>query len=403
MKKHKNTIFNQLILIIRNNIAIYPDIRELNNNTKYTLEEIILSAFALFFFQSPSWLEFQTKMQKQRALNNARSLFGIKNIPTSNHISAIIDELDPKLLSSIFDDIYSILVKENIIKSFEFLGQKTLLVAVDGIQYFSSKKIHCEQCSTKTHGEVTTYSHSALVASIVSPEYNQVLPLMPEFIRNEDGTQKQDCELNASKRWLKRFNKLFEEYQIVILGDDLFSREPFITATLEQNHHFILVAKESSHITMYKYIEENEPTKITITKFEKHEKYTYVYRYLNEVPLKKDSKLTRINWCEVTIYKGDKQVYFNCFITDILITDDNVEDILKAGRSRWKIENENNNILKTKGYHLEHNFGHGKMYLSEFLFTFNLLSYLVHTTLLVCDINYKILYEMSSSREVFKI
>ncbi|MCK5855613.1 MAG: ISNCY family transposase [Sulfurovaceae bacterium] len=401
MKKHKKSIFEQLIVIIKKNIAIYPDIRESNNNTKYTLEEIILSAFALFFFQSSSWLEFQTKMQKQRALNNARSLFGIKNIPTSNHISAIIDELDPKLLSSIFDDICYLLVQENIIKSFEFMGKKTLLVAVDGMQYYSSKKIHCSHCLTKTHGEKTTYSHSAMVASIVSPDYNQVLPLMPEFIRNEDGKEKQDCELNASKRWLKRFKKLFEEYTIVILGDDLFAHEPFIEATLEQKHHFILVAKDTSHKTMYKYIEDNEPNKLTLTKFEKHQKYTYIYRYLNGVPIKKDSKLKGVNWCEVTIYKGEEQVYFNCFITDIEITDESVEKIAKAGRSRWKIENENNNILKTKGYHLEHNFGHGKMHLSEFLFTFNILSYLVHTTLFVCDTEYKILYEMSSSRQVF--
>jgi hypothetical protein len=401
MKKHKKPIFEKLILIIKKNIAIYPDIREPSNSTKYTMEEIILSAFALFFFQSSSWLEFQTKMEKKKALNNARSLFGIENIPTSNHISAIIDELNPNLLSSIFDDICSMLVEENIIKSFEFLGVKTLLVAIDGTQYYSSKKINCEHCLTKTHNEVITYSHSALVASIVSPEYNQVIPLMPEFIQNEDGNEKQDCELNASKRWLKRFNKLFKEYQIVILGDDLFSREPFITATMEQNHHFILVAKDTSHTTMYKYIEDNEPTEIIIKKFEKNQEYTYKYRYLNDVLLKNDSELTGINWCEISIYKGNKRVYFNCFVTDIKITNDNVEEITKAGRSRWKIENENNNILKTKGYHLEHNFGHGKMYLSQFLFTFNLISYLVHTILLVCDTNYKLLYEMSSSREVF--
>ena len=203
------------------------------------------------------------------------------------------------------------------------------------------------------------------------------------------------------KRWLKRFKKLFEEYTIVILGDDLFAHEPFIEATLEQKHHFILVAKDTSHKTMYKYIEDNEPNKLTLTKFEKHQKYTYIYRYLNGVPIKKDSKLKGVNWCEVTIYKGEEQVYFNCFITDIEITDESVEKIAKAGRSRWKIENENNNILKTKGYHLEHNFGHGKMHLSEFLFTFNILSYLVHTTLFVCDTEYKILYEMSSSRQVF--
>jgi len=401
MKKHKKSIFEKLILIIKKNIEIYPDIREPNNNSKYTMEEIILSAFALFFFQSSSWLEFQTKMEKKKALSNARSLFGIENIPTSNHISAIIDELDPNLLSSIFDDICTMLVEENIIKSFEFLGVKTLLIAIDGTHYHSSKNINCEHCLTKTHSGVITYSHSALVASIVSPEYNQVIPLMPEFIQNEDGNKKQDCELNASKRWLKRFNKLFEEYEIVILGDDLFSHEPFITATLEQNHHFILVAKDTSHPIMYKYIEDNEPTELIITTFEKNQKYTYKYRYLNDVPLKKDSELSGMNWCEISIYKGNKRIYFNCFVTDIKITNDNVAEITKAGRSRWKIENGNNNILKTKGYHLEHNFGHGKMYLSQFLFTFNLLSYLVHTTLLVCDTNYKLLYEMSSSREVF--
>ena len=44
-----------------------------------------------------------------------------------------------------------------------------------------------------------------------------------------------------------------------------------------------------------------------------------------------------------------------------------------------KIENENNNVLKTKGYHLEHNFGHGKQYLSAFLLSLNLLAFLFHT------------------------
>ena len=48
------------------------------------------------------------------------------------------------------------------------------------------------------------------------------------------------------------------------------------------------------------------------------------------------------------------------------------------GRSRWKIENEAFNILKTKGYHLEHNFGHRKENLSNILASLNLLAFLVH-------------------------
>jgi len=72
-------------------------------------------------------------------------------------------------------------------------------------------------------------------------------------------------------------------------------------------------------------------------------------------------------------------LYQNCFVTDIEINDKNVIDITSYGRARWKIENENNNTLKTKGYHIEHNFGHGKQHLSQTLCSLNILAYLMHT------------------------
>jgi hypothetical protein len=55
--------------------------------------------------------------------------------------------------------------------------------------------------------------------------------------------------------------------------------------------------------------------------------------------------------------------------------------VVAAGRSRWKIENENNNTLKTKGYHFEHNYGHGQQFLSSLLATLILLAYGLHTLL----------------------
>jgi hypothetical protein len=35
----------------------------------------------------------------------------------------------------------------------------------------------------------------------------------------------------------------------------------------------------------------------------------------------------------------------------------NVRLLAGYGRGRWKIENEHNNVLKNRGYNLEHNFG----------------------------------------------
>ena len=78
-----------------------------------------------------------------------------------------------------------------------------------------------------------------------------------------------------------------------------------------------------------------------------------------------------------------KVTYRNSFVTDLAVTKDNVAELAACGRARWKIENETFNVLKTKGYNIEHNFGHGKRHLAAILVTLNLLAFAIHT---VCDI-----------------
>ena len=78
-----------------------------------------------------------------------------------------------------------------------------------------------------------------------------------------------------------------------------------------------------------------------------------------------------------------------------------MKEIVEAGRARWKIENENNNTLKTKGYHLEHNFGHGKEHLSSLLLTFNILAFLFHTLLEMMDDRYQMIRKELPTRKTF--
>ncbi|MDQ7059878.1 MAG: hypothetical protein Q9M43_01565 [Sulfurimonas sp.] len=113
--------------------------------------------------------------------------------------------------------------------------KKYLLVAVDGVQYYSSKNIHCKCCQTKKDtktGDVT-YSHVAITPTVVHPKLNKVLALFQEFITNKDGNVKQDCEVNATKRWLDTFDILKflkREYKIIILGDDINNPEASLLA-----------------------------------------------------------------------------------------------------------------------------------------------------------------------------
>ena len=77
-----------------------------------------------------------------------------------------------------------------------------------------------------------------------------------------------------------------------------------------------------------------------------------------------------------------KVTYRGAFVTSLAINQENVVEIVACARARWKIENESFNVLKNHGYHLEHNFGHGKQHLAQVFVLLNLLAFAFHT---VCD------------------
>jgi len=94
-------------------------------------------------------------------------------------------------------------------------------------------------------------------------------------------------------------------------------------------------------------------------------------------------------------------LYHNAFTSNHAISADNVVDMVLAGRARWKVENENNNTLKTQGYHLTHNFGHGKHHLSTLLASLNLLAFLFHSVLDMMDTKYQLIRAKLPSRKTF--
>jgi hypothetical protein len=97
-----------------------------------------------------------------------------------------------------------------------------LLLTLDGTRYFSSQKIHCPYCSTPHHANgLVTYFHSVLTPVVVKPGCDKVIPLAPEFVRPQDGQAKQDCEINAAKRWLGRWGSEYASLSVTVLGDDL--------------------------------------------------------------------------------------------------------------------------------------------------------------------------------------
>ena len=223
-------------------------------------------------------------------------------------------------------------------------------------------------------------SHSFVGAAIVAPGQRRALPLAPEFVRPQDGAAKQDCESRAALRWLARLGPALARLRPVYLGDDLYSRQPTCEAVRAAGGSFLFVCKPASHKTLSEYLHGVPLDEIRETAGRGAAKRVHRYRWMTDVPLRDGADALRVNWLEIEIAKPDGKVtYRNGFVTDLDVTRDTVADLAACGRARWKVENETFNVLKTHGYNLEHNFGHGRETLSSVLVALNLLAFAMHT------------------------
>jgi len=397
--------FTWLVSRLRSAIATFPDTRT-GDNTKYLLHDIALSAFSVFFTQSPSFLAYQKSMQQNTGNNNARTLFGVQQIPCDNHIRALLDGVPAGLLFGIFGEVAEMLVRTNTLEQFRGFADQ-LLLPLDGTGYFSSKSIHCKHCLTKTHADgSTTYQHTVILPAVVAVGRSEVIPLAPEFIRKQDGAKKQDCENAAAKRWLDREGEKYAQLGVTILGDDLYCNQPMIERIASKGLNFILTCKPKSHPWLTEWLTMADADvdlhQFSVTRWTGKKRLTDTYQYVNGVAIKDGKNAREVNWVQLTT--TDEQgriVYRNAFATSHLITRENVEALVQAGRCRWKIENENNNTLKTKGYHFEHSFGHGKENLAQTLLTLNLLAFLFHTVLELFDRRYRLIRRTLPRRKDF--
>ena len=140
-----------------------------------------------------------------------------------------------------------------------------------------------------------------------------------------------------------------------------------------------------------------------IKKYEKGKGRIYQYKYVNKVPIREGKPSLMVNWYEVEIFDvaKNKVIYQNSFVTNHELNELNIFAMMKSGRTRWKVENESNNILKNQGYNLEHNFGHGQENLSEILLSLNLLAFLFHNVLDLVNSIYQKVREILGTRKRF--
>jgi hypothetical protein len=144
----------------------------------------------------------------------------------ASHITRFLDGIAAEHFSAVFDAGLQLAQQYGALDRYQVLGTYHL-AALDGVWFYQSGNVHCEHClhHKRADGELLYY-HDMAAAVLVQRGQETVVPLMPEFIRNEDGQGKQDCERNAAKRWFEHHAEGCRWLNPVFLGDDLYADYP---------------------------------------------------------------------------------------------------------------------------------------------------------------------------------
>jgi Transposase DDE domain len=392
-KARKHLSADALFNLVRSLFATIADDRR--NEGVIPLTDALMAGFAMFSLKCPSLLDFD----RQRAEGNLQTIYGIERVPCDSYMRELLDPVIPDSLRPVFTGVFRQLQRGKALEAMVFF-QGCYLLALDGTGYFSSQTIHCASClETQHRNGAITYSHQLLGAALIHPDRREVIPLMPEAILKQDGSEKNDCERNAAKRFLAKLRRDHPHLQVIVTEDGLSSNAPHIETLQAYGCHYILGVKEGDHGYLFAQVHAAELAG-RVQHYERHDRATGIthrFRFLNDVPLNASHPELRVNFLEYWEVHADHVQHWS-WVTDLRVHYTTVETLMRGGRARWKIENETFNTLKNQGYHFEHNYGHGTQHLSVVLALLMMLAFLVDQTQQLCCALFRAVAEKCGSK-----
>ena len=379
-RQRRHLHFDALIQRLRKRFEALPEQRRCPS---FPLADTLMAGLAVFALKDPSLLAFCG-----RALDhNLHAVFGLQRIPSDTQLREILDDVPPTRLRPVFKDVFRQLQRGKILEDYVFL-EGGYLVALDGVEYFCSKKVHCEHCMTRTHKNGTvSYYHQMLGAVLVHPDFSEVIPLMPEPIGRQDGQAKNDCERNAAGRWLKQFRQDHPHLSIIVTEDALGSNAPHIRDLQKYHVHFILGVKEGDHQHLFEQFEQRvEADQVgAVHEQDAASGASKSWMFVNGLSINESNQEVIVNLLVYVERDAAGVVHTWAWVTDLTLTIANVQAVARGGRTRWRIENETYNTLKNQGYHFEHNYGHGYQHLAEVFALLMMLAFLIDQVQQKCN------------------
>lgn len=391
-------MIDKLIKLVRKGFEQIKDHRSGTGNTGYVLADYLSLAFAMFSLKDPSLAMFRKEYAERE--NNLRRVYKLDSLPGDTAFREGLDGVYPALLQEQFRQPLEELSNQGVFEQRKVLG-KYLIISCDGTGHYCSTKHACPHCMVKNHRNgKQTYYHQLLGAVNVHPDQATVFAVAVEPIVKQDGSSKNDCELNGSKRLIPQIRSMLPLDELIGVFDALYANGPHIRELRKAKMSFVIGIKEGYVLIQVEALRKKK--QLQSLSWEEDNRLCTIH-YANGLILNGQNQDIQVNFLEYAeVDKTNGQsLFYSSWITDIPIKEDNAVELVAVGRSRWKIENETFNTLKNQGYHLEHNYGHGKQYLASNLAIITFLAFLVDQIAQHLDENFQKAWQKLGSKKLF--
>lgn len=332
-------------------ISKFEGLTDIRNQSyvKYKMKVIFIVRLLGLMCEIKSMNELSREFNTEETIKNIAQICGLEldEIPHHDTINDVFETIEISELEEIRRYMIKRLIRSKMLEKYKIRG-KYYHIVIDGTGLATSRKKYNPNClvknkTDKNGNEYQEYSTYVLEAKLVVG--NMVFSIGSEFVENEEETvDKQDCEIKAFKRLAEKIKKEYKKLKIIISGDALYASKPVMDICKEKGWKYIIRLKEGAIPTLYK-----EFTKITKEIKDGNESTKKNYEFVNAIEYKE----YKINIIKYTEIKENKEIEF-VYMTDLPITNKNIEESIILGRKRWKIENEGFNIQKNGTFDIGH-------------------------------------------------
>ena len=349
-KKNELNILNDLVTVINQYfpelIKKFNGLTDLRNQSyvKYQMKVIFIVRLMGLMCEMKSMQGMTRELNTEEAIRNIAQICELEldEIPHCDTINDVFEKVKVEEIEKIRKYMITKLIRGKIIQKYK-IRDKYYHVIVDGTGLATSKKKYNENClvknkTDKNGNEYQEYSTYVLEAKLVVGE--MVFSIGSEFVENVNEKEtKQDCEIKAFKRLAAKIKREYPKLKILISGDALYASKPVLDICKGYGWKYIIRFKEGAIPSLYNEFE------------------TVVAR-ANESIIKDYEYVTKLDYqgekVNVIKYTDNKKGTEFVYITDLSITNKNIEATINVGRKRWKIENEGFNIQKNGTFDIGH-------------------------------------------------